>query len=44
MKIEFIYSHLNGLEWILQHEEDLWEEVKQSIESVDSEVCKKKNQ
>ena len=42
MKIEFIYSHLNGLEWILQHEEDLWEEVKQSIENVDSEVCKTK--
>ena len=42
MKIEFIYSHLNGLEWINTHQKKLWEEVKDSIDSVDIEVCKTK--
>lgn len=40
MKIKFVYSHLNGLEWINTHHQKLWEEIKGSIESVDSEVCK----
>jgi hypothetical protein len=42
MKIEFIYSHLNGLEWIITHQKELWKEVKDSIESVNSEDCKTK--
>lgn len=42
MKIQFTYSHLNGLEWLLHHHPKLWEEIKNSIESVDSEKCKTK--
>tara|TARA_B100000035_G_scaffold311677_1_gene321669 strand:- start:323 stop:937 length:615 start_codon:yes stop_codon:yes gene_type:complete len=42
MKVEFIYSHLNGLEWILTHQKELWKEVNDSIKSVDSKLCKTK--
>ncbi|MCR9155003.1 MAG: restriction endonuclease [Bacteroidetes bacterium] len=42
MKIQFTYSHLNGLEWLLHHHPKLWKEIKSSIESVDSEKCKTK--
>ncbi len=42
MKIEFTYSHLNGMEWLLQHRRELWEEVKDSIQSVKSDDCKTK--
>jgi hypothetical protein len=42
MKIVQIYSHLNGLEYLLVHKKKLWEEVKQVIESVDGNACKTK--
>ena len=42
MKIQFTYSHLNGFEWLLHHHPQLWEEIKESIEKVDSEKCKTK--
>jgi hypothetical protein len=42
MKIKFTYSHLNGFEWLLHHHPQLWEEIKESIENVDSEKCKTK--
>ena len=39
MKIQFTYSHLNGLEWLLHHHPQLWEEIKESIENVNSDEC-----
>lgn len=42
MKIVEIYSHLNGLEYLQVHLPELWEEIKEVIESVDAEVCKTK--
>jgi hypothetical protein len=42
MKIKYLYSHLNGLEWIQVHHKDIWEEIVTSIESVDPEICRTK--
>ena len=36
MRIAEIYSHLNGQEHILVHKPQLWREVVQVIEAVDS--------
>lgn len=36
MKIVQVYSHLNGLEFLLVHKPKLWEEIKQSIAKVDA--------
>ena len=42
MKICEKYSHLNGLEFLLVHEPQLWEEIQEVIESVDAQECKTK--
>ena len=42
MKICEKYSHLNGLEFLLVHEPQLWEEIQEVIESVDAQKCKTK--
>ena len=42
MKISETYSHLNGLEFLLVHKPELWEEVRVVIKSVDAEKCKTK--
>ena len=42
MKIAEIYSHLNGLEYLLVHKKKLWEELKTVISSVDAKKCKTK--
>ncbi len=42
MKIAEVYSHLNGLEFLLVHKKDLWEEVQYVISRVDASVCKTK--
>lgn len=42
MKIAKIYSHLNGLEYLMVHHKELWEEVQQVIAAVDGEACKTK--
>ena len=42
MKISEIYSHLNGLEYLLVHKKGLWEELKKVISSVSAEKCKTK--
>jgi hypothetical protein len=42
MKIAKIYSHLNGLEYLLVHHKKLWEEVQSVVASVDAESCKTK--
>jgi hypothetical protein len=42
MKICEKYSHLNGLEYLLVHKPDLWEEVCKVIECVDAVKCRTK--
>ncbi|MBN2535225.1 MAG: hypothetical protein JXB88_20255 [Spirochaetales bacterium] len=42
MKIVEKYSHLNGLEFLLVHKQDLWIEIRTVISSVDAEACKTK--
>ena len=42
MKIVEQYSHLNGLEFLLVHKPDLWQEIQDVIQDVDGEHCKVK--
>ncbi|MFZ5448400.1 MAG: BglII/BstYI family type II restriction endonuclease [Thermodesulfobacteriota bacterium] len=42
MKIIEIYSHLNGLEFLLVHKPKLWKEIEEVIALVDAEACKTK--
>ena len=42
MKIIEIYSHLNGLEFLIVHKPKLWKEIKRVIRSVDAKACKTK--
>ena len=42
MKIAEIYSHLNGLEYLIVHKKGLWEELQKVVSSVDAEKCKTK--
>ncbi|MBU6402240.1 MAG: hypothetical protein KGS61_18125 [Verrucomicrobia bacterium] len=42
MRITKIYSHLNGLEFLLVHRKHLWTEVQAVIRSVDAVACKTK--
>jgi len=42
VKIAKAYSHLNGLEWLLVHEEGIWREVEAIISVVDAHSCKTK--
>jgi len=42
MKISALYSHLNGHEFLLVHQPDLWKEIETVIASVDAGSCKKK--
>ena len=42
MKIAKIYSHLNGLEYLMVHHKSLWREVQTVIKSVDADACKTK--
>ena len=42
MKIAEIYSHLNGLEYLIVHKKKLWEELKKVISLVDAKKCKTK--
>ncbi|MDI6852273.1 MAG: BglII/BstYI family type II restriction endonuclease [Deltaproteobacteria bacterium] len=42
MKIVETYSHLNGLEFLLVHKPNLWQEIQEVVASVDAEVCKTK--
>ena len=36
------YSHLNGLEYLLVHKPDLWDEVQAVVAEVDAEQCRTK--
>ena len=42
MKIVEKYSHLNGLEFLLVHKSELWQEIETVIQSIDAETCKTK--
>ncbi|MDP6422331.1 MAG: BglII/BstYI family type II restriction endonuclease [SAR202 cluster bacterium] len=42
MKIAEYYSHLNGLEYLLVHKKNLWDEIRQVVEDVDAEACRTK--
>ena len=42
MKIIEIYSHLNGLEFLIVHKPKLWKEIKRVIRYVDAKACKTK--
>ncbi len=42
MQIKEKYSHLNGLEYLLVHKDDLWEEIISVINSIDAIKCKTK--
>lgn len=42
MKINEIYSHLNGLEYLMVHKPDLWQEIQDVIGNVNAKVCKTK--
>jgi hypothetical protein len=42
MRIVEIYSHLNGLEYLMVHHAALWQEVQQVIGLVDAEACRTK--
>lgn len=42
MKICETYSHLNGLEFLLVHKPELWQQVQSVVAAVDAEECKTK--
>ena len=42
MRIEASYSHLNGLEFLIVHKPQLWEEIQSIILDVDAELCRTK--
>ena len=42
MKIVEKYSHLNGLEFLLVHKSELWQEIESVIHSIDAEKYKTK--
>jgi len=42
MNIGAVYSHLNGVEFLMVHQPDLWGEVRDVISSVDAEACRTK--
>jgi hypothetical protein len=42
MKMAQVYSHLNGLEFLLVHKPGLWKEIKSVVSGVDAEECKTK--
>jgi hypothetical protein len=42
MQIVETYSHLNGLEYLLVHKEELWQEIMTVVANVDAETCRTK--
>jgi hypothetical protein len=42
VKIAEIYSHLNGLEFLLVHKPNLWQEIQAVIAEVDANKCRTK--
>jgi len=42
MRIETYYSHLNGLEYLLVHKPELWQNIVDVIADTDADRCKTK--
>lgn len=42
MKIVAVYSHLNGLEFLLVHRKGLWKQIRKVISEVDAKACRTK--
>lgn len=42
MRIAEIYSHLNGLEFLIVHKPSLWAEIQKVIQNVDASACRTK--
>lgn len=42
MKIEAFYSHLNGYEWLQVRRAGFWEQIEETIASIDAEACRTK--
>lgn len=42
MKIAETYSHLNGLEFLLVHKPNLWQEIQDVISAIDAKKCQTK--
>lgn len=42
MRIAAQYSHLNGLEFLLVHKPELWDEIRQVISQTDAALCRTK--
>ena len=42
MQVAATYSHLNGLEYMLVHHKELWNEIQAVIARIDAEACKTK--
>lgn len=42
MKISQVYSHLNGLEFLMVHKPKLWNEIQGVIKAIDAAKCKTK--
>ena len=42
MRIADVYSHLNGLEYLLVHKKELWAEIEEAILAVDAHALEKK--
>jgi hypothetical protein len=42
MRLIEIYSHLNGLEFLLVHKPGLWKEIRDVIQRIDAQECKTK--
>ena len=42
MKIFQIYSHLNGVEFLMVHQPELWQEIQDVIRLVDADSCRTK--
>jgi len=40
MKIAQVYSHLNGLEFLIVHKPHLWDEIQAVIAAIDAQECK----
>jgi hypothetical protein len=42
LKIKQLHSHLNGHEWLLVHEPNIWKEIERIVRSIDAEQYKTK--
>ncbi len=42
MRIVASYSHLNGLEFLIVHHPEIWQEIQDVIASLDASICKTK--